>query len=237
MNLSQKSARNTKGWSVERSRNPSRAPGAADKFKFKKLSQRLALGAVVLVSGMGHTEKQSAPRENRLSNISQNSQESSGTTLNAFFDLNNSLTKKTLLADRSSYQVNENSNISESLSSSSFELSKKEFLVEDHLVEKKDGLTSHVRNWLIEGGWPDELLERAEKVVFCESKNNPQVVNEINRKYHGLFQIEWNWFIYFGEDWESRYDPVVNARVAYKIYLYDREKGNPPWYQWDCKPR
>jgi hypothetical protein len=96
-------------------------------------------------------------------------------------------------------------------------------------------LSGQIEDWLIEAGWPHGLLGQAKIVVLCESTNRPHVVNP-NGLYFGLFQLGKNWFDYFGEDFSQWSNPVVNARVAYKVYQYDIEKGNPPWKQWDCKP-
>ena len=92
-----------------------------------------------------------------------------------------------------------------------------------------------VIGWLISGGWPQELHSQALNVIECESTYNPNAVSP-NGLYKGLFALSRGWFIYAGEDPEKWEDPVVNAKVAYKTYLYDVQVGNPPWYQWGCKP-
>lgn len=98
---------------------------------------------------------------------------------------------------------------------------------------------SAVRSWLEAAGWPEELIPQAEKVVSCESKNKPDEINHAenpNETSYGLFQLVRLWFDYAGEDFENWSNPIVNARVAYKVYLYDIDRGQAPWNQWGCKP-
>ena len=92
-----------------------------------------------------------------------------------------------------------------------------------------------VFNWLTSAGWPAELQGQAASVVFCESTNQPDKINP-KGPWYGLFQLGEDWFHEFGVDYSLWSDPVINAQVAYKTYLRDLEVGNPPWYQWGCKP-
>lgn len=90
-------------------------------------------------------------------------------------------------------------------------------------------------------GMPVELSIRAAWVARCESSWRPSARNGVML---GLFQIhgrgeEWaGWFAYFGEDEAQALDPVVNARVAWRIVQYSRDRGQDDWAQWDpvCRP-
>jgi len=93
-----------------------------------------------------------------------------------------------------------------------------------------------IHGWLTVAGWPEELIPQALAVIKCESTYNPNAVSP-NRLYYGLFGLDKMWFRYAGEDFDKWADPVINARVAYKTYLYDIiEKNQAPWTQWGCKP-
>jgi hypothetical protein len=89
-------------------------------------------------------------------------------------------------------------------------------------------------DWLVEAGWPEHLIPEALAVAYCESRWHP---DSTNGDYRGLFQLATPfWFDYAGEDPERWGDPVVNARTAWKVYLYDLSRGQSAWQQWQCKP-
>ena len=91
------------------------------------------------------------------------------------------------------------------------------------------------RTLLRMGGWREDLIEAAYQVVKCESEWNSYVENG---PYKGLFQLELGtWFRYANEDSSQWNDPLVNIRTGWKVYLYDEMRGNPPFFQWQCKPR
>ena len=94
-----------------------------------------------------------------------------------------------------------------------------------------------IQDWLTDAGWPEELLVQAKRVTFCESSHRPNAIRP-NGRYFGLFQLEKNWFDYFGEDFSQWANPVVNARVGYQTYRYDTDRNQVPWTQWDpaCRP-
>ena len=89
--------------------------------------------------------------------------------------------------------------------------------------------------WLLEAGWPPELVEEAKAIAWKESRWHP---GSTNGSHVGLFQLEssaagWQgWFAYCGESEASWADPVLNARVALCVYRYDIARGNRPWHQW-----
>lgn len=84
-------------------------------------------------------------------------------------------------------------------------------------------------------GWPTELHSQALAVSWCESKWSPGAVGDGGNSM-GLFQLNWLWFGYAGEDSSQWADPYVNARVAWATYNYDLNRGQRPWQQWTCKP-
>jgi len=100
----------------------------------------------------------------------------------------------------------------------------------------------YMYGWLQQAGWPESLWHEAAIIASCESGFKPDNVGD-NGHAMGLFQIRksqpgWNgWFLYFGEDEGQWADPVFNARVAFKIYQYDVERGYDPWAQWSCRTR
>jgi len=69
--------------------------------------------------------------------------------------------------------------------------------------------------------WP---CERMLELIVCESSNNP--LADSNYPYVGWFQIDQNLHAWRLSEGESYYDPVVNTRIAYEIYL---ESGMRPW--------
>ena len=89
--------------------------------------------------------------------------------------------------------------------------------------------------WLLDAGWPPELVEEAKAIAWKESRWHP---GSTNGSHVGLFQLEssaagWQgWFAYCGESEASWADPVLNARVALCVYRYDIARGNRPWHQW-----
>jgi hypothetical protein len=85
-----------------------------------------------------------------------------------------------------------------------------------------------------QAGWPVELRDELREVVRCESTFRPRADNHTGN--YGLLQLSRLWFDYADYDFELWADPLVNLRVGYLTYLYDIKVGNPPWYQWSCKP-
>lgn len=98
--------------------------------------------------------------------------------------------------------------------------------------------TDYVNRWLTAADWPQELIPEAREVIYCESRNNPNAASP-NGLYRGLFGLARMWFIYAGEDPGKWADPIINAKVAHETYLYDINKGQAPWTQWDpaCRPK
>lgn len=82
-----------------------------------------------------------------------------------------------------------------------------------------------------QAGWPAELQDQLVAVAWCESSFRP---NASNRFAYGIMQLVPAWFDYAGEDFASWMDPVVNLRVAYRVYAYDIDRGHDPWSQWIC---
>lgn len=90
---------------------------------------------------------------------------------------------------------------------------------------------AQMRAWLAQAGWTAELIPKALAVSWCESHWIPTNSNGL---YVGLFQIsqhsnatiKGSWFAYFGFEDAQWADPVVNASVAYLIWLYGG------WAQW-----
>lgn len=100
-----------------------------------------------------------------------------------------------------------------------------------------------IDDWL--ENWPPEVREQAKAVSFCESRWHPdsKAGNQL-----GLFQLMdevgspgepgyWQgWWRYYGFD-SSRYaDPDYNSALAYLVYRYDIDRGQPAWRQWTCQP-
>jgi peptidoglycan hydrolase-like protein with peptidoglycan-binding domain len=82
---------------------------------------------------------------------------------------------------------------------------------------------------IIREAWPDELEDHAVAIAWRESRFVPTAHNSC---CHGLFQIYWSihkaWLSTEGvTSLQQLYDPEVNARMAYKIYL--RNNGWGPW--------
>lgn len=68
-------------------------------------------------------------------------------------------------------------------------------------------------------------------VILCESRGNPEAVNPTSGAA-GLFQLlGWDRFAarLFGR-WVSLFDPAVNARVAYALYVDSGERFGFHWY-------
>lgn len=95
-----------------------------------------------------------------------------------------------------------------------------------------DELTSILR----QAGWPDHLIPEALRVVQGESGRSPGAIGDGGRSL-GLFQLNAaTWAPYCGVTPDHLLDPLWNAWCAYKVYLYDLGRGNPPWRQWSVKP-
>lgn len=100
-----------------------------------------------------------------------------------------------------------------------------------------------IDDWL--ENWPVEVREQAKAVSFCESRWHPA---STSGNQLGLFQLMdevgavgepgyWQgWWRYYGFD-SSRYaDPDYNSALAYLVYRYDIDRGQPAWHQWTCQP-
>lgn len=98
-----------------------------------------------------------------------------------------------------------------------------------------------VRQLLVDAGAEPEWIEHLIRIAWCESKYSPGAVGDSGNSV-GLFQIGksrpgWQgWFLYFGIDEATAYDPVVNAQVAVLIVRYSVERGQDPFSAWSCKP-
>ena len=82
---------------------------------------------------------------------------------------------------------------------------------------------------LIQGGWPQDLIEEALSVSFCESQWKPWARNP-SSSASGLFQfLSVTWF-----EWGSGdvFDPLDNVSAAWRLY----SATTPPWTRWTCKP-
>lgn len=88
-----------------------------------------------------------------------------------------------------------------------------------------------IDDWLRAAGWPDALLGEARAVAFCESRWHPDSVNTTGAGSYGLMQMWLGWFPWAGEDPAQWASPVVNARVALRVYEHDGD-----WRQWACRP-
>jgi len=76
-------------------------------------------------------------------------------------------------------------------------------------------------------GWPEEELENARAVAWCESRWRPHAVGDGGDSL-GLFQLWGGWFRWAGVPIESWGDPVVNAAVALRVW---QQHG---WEEWAC---
>lgn len=77
-----------------------------------------------------------------------------------------------------------------------------------------------VARWepLVAQYWPDELIDWALCVISWESGGNPDARNQ-HSTASGLFQIMAHvWADSFGVSYDDLYDPVVNTRLAYRIF-------------------
>ncbi len=94
-----------------------------------------------------------------------------------------------------------------------------------------------VEQWrgLVETYWPEELVEEALSVIYCESRGNPLAVNP-SSSASGLFQfLPSTWATASpraGWDGADVFDPEANIAVASWLYAQFTE----PWQQWSCKP-
>jgi hypothetical protein len=81
---------------------------------------------------------------------------------------------------------------------------------------------------IIRDEWPDDLEDKAILIATRESSLDPNVRNYC---CYGLFQLYWavhqNWMSKVGVTVADLYDPRVNARLAYQLYL--RAGGWSPW--------
>ena len=78
---------------------------------------------------------------------------------------------------------------------------------------------------LAEAGWPAELRHAAKCTFWRESRWRPGAVSASND--HGLAQLNGFWAAFFGPEWEHRYEPVANLRMA--LVVYTRGGGWAPW--------
>lgn len=88
---------------------------------------------------------------------------------------------------------------------------------------------------LISAHFPANQVDKACRVMMCESKGNPNALNG-NPKYQaaGLFQIIKQWATRYGEVtgvpyYDGRFDPSANVRFAAWLW---RAEG---WGQWVCR--
>ena len=102
-----------------------------------------------------------------------------------------------------------------------------------------------MRDVLAAAGWPAELHDQALSVACGignrrytsgESGCRPGAVGDSGRSL-GLFQLNGaTWGRYCGVSQDALLDAVVNASCAYRVYLYDVDRGQPAWTQWSVKP-
>ena len=78
---------------------------------------------------------------------------------------------------------------------------------------------------LAEAGWPAELRHAAKCTFWRESRWSPGAVSASND--HGLAQLNGFWATFFGPEWEHRYEPVANLRMA--LVVFERGGGWGPW--------
>ena len=78
---------------------------------------------------------------------------------------------------------------------------------------------------LAEAGWPADLRHAAKCTFWRESRWRPGAVSPTND--HGLAQLNGFWATFFGAEWEHRYEPVANLRMA--LVVYQRGGGWGPW--------
>lgn len=104
---------------------------------------------------------------------------------------------------------------------------------------------AEARAVLTEAGWPIELHDQA-LAVACgignrsgftsgESGCRPGAVGDGGNSL-GFFQLWYGWARYCGIPIDALLDALENARCAYRVYLYDIEKGYGAWKQWTVKP-
>ena len=94
---------------------------------------------------------------------------------------------------------------------------------------------AQMRAVLTEAGWPHHLHEWALAITWRESRWSPWAVNWGDQAdglgSTGLWQMWSGWYAFAGESYADWRDPVVNSRVAWKVYQYDLAHGQPG-HQW-----
>lgn len=90
-------------------------------------------------------------------------------------------------------------------------------------------------------GWDSRYIPEALSVSHGESRWSPYAIGDSGTSY-GLFQIKsqslgWDgWWLYFGFDVSRYYEPVYNAKLAWLIFNYERQRGYVRWSNWSVKP-
>lgn len=104
---------------------------------------------------------------------------------------------------------------------------------------------------IVRATFPDDQT-RALCISDHESDGTPNHWNPAgqNGSNTGLFQVDertWDWRMRSGSgvaaaiavvgrvNWSRMHDPAYNARVARRIWLWDRARGNSPWNQWSTR--
>jgi hypothetical protein len=90
---------------------------------------------------------------------------------------------------------------------------------------------AQMREVLRLAGWPDELVNEALAVSWCESRWSPGAVGDSGRSV-GLFQLWTGWFPAVGLPLERWDDPVVNAAAALRVLERRGQWGGPGG--WSC---
>jgi hypothetical protein len=100
-----------------------------------------------------------------------------------------------------------------------------------------------VEDWrpLVEQYFAPERVEEALRVMWCESRGNPTVVNDVSGAA-GLFQFvpnTWGWAsAEAGWAGASVFDPEANiASAAWLVQVsIDTDHAGGPWGHWSCQP-
>ena len=105
------------------------------------------------------------------------------------------------------------------------------------------GGDSEVEDWrpLVEQYFPPDRVEEALRVMWCESRGNPTVVNDVSGAA-GLFQFvpnTWGWAsAEAGWAGASVFDPEANiASAAWLVQVsIDTNHAGGAWGHWSCQP-
>ena len=85
---------------------------------------------------------------------------------------------------------------------------------------------------LIDVGFPNEQIDNAVRIAWCESSYRPSVVNG---SFYGLFQLWDGWTKEFGGIIDDLLDARTNAIITRRINAeYNSIRGYKWWSQWEC---